>query len=54
MIFRHGHGSANVTTLVERRTRYALLFKNNGRRSKPLMNRLMTFSLPCPHPRASP
>ena len=39
VMFRREHGSANVTSLVERRTRYALLFKNNDRRSKPLMDR---------------
>jgi transposase, IS30 family len=48
MIFRREHGPANVTSLVERRTRYAVLFKNNDRRSKPLMDRLIDLFSPLP------
>ena len=29
MIFRREHGQANITTLVERKTRYVLIFRNN-------------------------
>lgn len=50
MIFRREHGPANVTSLVERRTRYAVLFKNNDRRSKPLMERLIDLFSPLPSP----
>jgi IS30 family transposase len=32
MIFRREHGNANVASLVERKTRYAVLFRNNDRR----------------------
>lgn len=31
MIFRREHGLANVASLVERKTRYAVLFRNNDR-----------------------
>ena len=48
MIFRREHGPANVTSLVERRTRYAVLFKN--RRSKPLMDQLINLFCPLPAP----
>jgi IS30 family transposase len=50
MIFRREHGPANVTSLVERRTRYAILFKNNDRRSRPLMDRLIDLFSPLPAP----
>ena len=41
MIFRKEHGAANVATVVERTTRYTVLFRNNDRRSKPIMSRLI-------------
>lgn len=41
MIFRKEHGSANVTTVVERKSRYTVLFRNNDRRSKPIMGQLI-------------
>lgn len=40
MIFRREHGAANVATAVEHTTRYTVLFRNNDRRSKPIMDRL--------------
>ena len=40
MIFRKEHGPANVATVVERKSRFTVLFRNNDRRSKPLMGRL--------------
>lgn len=42
MIFRREHGLANVASLVERKTRYAVLFRNNDRSTRHLMDRLMT------------
>ena len=48
MIFRKEHGPANVATLVERRTRFMVLFRNNDRRSKPIMNRLISILSPLP------
>ena len=41
MIFRREHGEANVATAVERTTRYTVLFRNNDRRSKPIMGKLV-------------
>ena len=48
MIFRKELGKANVASLVERKTRYAVLFRNNDRSSKHLMNRLVTLLSPLP------
>jgi IS30 family transposase len=48
MIFRREHGSANVATLVERKSRYTILFRNNDRRSRPIMNRLIHELSPLP------
>ena len=50
MIFRKEHGKANVASLVERKTRYAVLFRNNDRSSPHLMNRLMNVLEPLPRP----
>ena len=43
MIFQKDLGSPNVASLVERKTRYAVLFRNNDRSSKMLMNRLINL-----------
>ena len=48
MIFRKEHGPANVATMVERKTRFTVLFRNNDRRSKPIMNRLIDLMAPLP------
>jgi IS30 family transposase len=50
MIFRREHGKANVASLVERKTRYAVLFRNNDRSTRHLMDRLMTALEPLPQP----
>lgn len=50
MIFRRELGSANVASLVERKTRFAVLFRNGDRRSKPLMSRLIDLFAPLPRP----
>ncbi|WP_419178638.1 IS30 family transposase [Ensifer adhaerens] len=42
MIFRKEHGSANVATVVERKSRYTVLFRNNDRRSKPIVGQLIS------------
>lgn len=41
VMFRKKYGKANVTTLVERKTRYTTLFRNNDRQSKPIMNQVV-------------
>lgn len=38
MIFRRANGKANVTTLVERQSRYTLLLRNLNRQSAPLVS----------------
>lgn len=50
MIFRRDHGAANVASLVERKTRYAVLFRNNDRSTKHFMDRLMHVLVPLPLP----
>lgn len=54
MIFRRELGPANIATAVERVSRYTVLFQNNDRRSKPIMNSLITLFAPLPrHARKS-
>ena len=48
MVFRREHGTANVATAVERTTRRVVLFRNNDRRSKPIMGRLIDALAPLP------
>jgi transposase, IS30 family len=48
MIFRKEHGSANIATVVERKSRFTVLFRNNDRRSKPIMNQLIHHLAPLP------
>lgn len=50
MIFRREHGSANVASLIERKTRFAVLFRNNDRSSTHFMNKLMDVMEPLPQP----
>ena len=50
MIFERSRGNANVTTLVERKTRYTVIMKNDGRRSSTVIPsigaRLAVFPAP--------
>jgi transposase, IS30 family len=48
MIFRREHGKTNVASFVERKTRYAVLFRNNDRSSNHFMARLMNVMEPLP------
>nr|WP_245759311.1 IS30 family transposase [Tranquillimonas alkanivorans] len=50
MIFERAHGNANVASLIERKTRFAVLFRNNDRSTTHLMNRLMDVMAPLPQP----
>lgn len=50
MIFRRELGPANVATVVERVSRYTVLFRNNDRRSRPIMNSLIGLTAPLPQP----
>ncbi|WP_435171527.1 IS30 family transposase, partial [Falsirhodobacter sp. 1013] len=48
MIFERAQGDANVATLVERKTRYTVLMRNAGRKSRPIMDRLIREMSPLP------
>ena len=50
MIFERAQGNANIASLVERKTRFAVLFRNNDRSTTHLMNRLMAVMEPLPLP----
>lgn len=50
MIFERAQGKTNVASLVERKTRFAVLFRNNDRSTTHLMNRLMGVMEPLPQP----
>ena len=41
IIFERAQGNANVATLIERKTRYIVLLRNNDRKSRPMMNNLI-------------
>jgi len=45
LIFERPLGHANVTTLVERKSRYTVMIKNQSRHSRPIMDKIIgTFS----------
>lgn len=48
MIFERAQGKMNVASLVERKTRFAVLFRNNDRSSRHFMNKLMDVMEPLP------
>ena len=48
MIFRREHGKENVASLVERKTRFAVLFRNNDPSSKHFIAQLMNVMEPLP------
>ena len=48
MIFERAQGEANVATLAERKTRRTVPLRNNDRKSRPLMNRLIHGMSPLP------
>nr|WP_241565233.1 hypothetical protein [Sinirhodobacter populi] len=50
MIFERALGRANIASLVERKTRFAVPFRNNDRCTIHLMNRLMAVMQPLPQP----
>lgn len=50
MIFAKKTGKMNVATLVERKTRFAVLFRNNDRSSTHFMNKLMSVIEALPQP----
>ena len=48
MMFERAQGYANVATVIERKTRYTILLRNNIRKSRPLMNKLIHTMSPVP------
>ena len=50
MIFERSQGTMNVASLVERKTRFAVLFRNNDRSSTHFINKLMEEMEPLPQP----
>lgn len=50
MIFERHTGKMNVASLVERKTRFAVLFRNNDRSSTYFVNKLMDVIEPLPQP----
>lgn len=50
MIFERAQGHANVASLVERKTRFAVPFRNNDRSTTHLINKLMGVIEPLPQP----
>ena len=41
LIFRRDMGNANVTSLVERKSRYTVMIKNQSRHSRPIMDKII-------------
>ncbi len=50
MIFEGSQGATNVASLVERKTRFAVLFCNNNRSSTHFINKLIDVIEPLPKP----
>ena len=48
MMFRKEHGKVNVTSLVERVSRFAIVIRNGDRQSKPIMEALIQGLAPLP------
>jgi IS30 family transposase len=48
MMFRKEHGKINVTSLVERVSRYAVVMRNEDRQSRPIMEALINGLAPLP------
>ncbi len=53
LIFERDFGLANVTSLVERKSRYTVTIKNPSRHSRPIMDKIIEAFSPL-HARASP
>ena len=48
MMFRKEHGKVNVTSLLERVSRYAVVMRNENRQPKPIMEALVQGLAPLP------
>jgi IS30 family transposase len=48
LIFRRDMGPANLTSLVERKSRYTVMIKNQSRHSRPIMDKIIEAFSPLP------
>ncbi|MNV85387.1 hypothetical protein D3C71_1793430 [compost metagenome] len=48
LIFQRDLGNANVTSLIERKSRYTVMIKNPSRRSRPIMDKIIETFSPLP------
>jgi len=48
VLFRQKYGPANVTTMIERTSRFLLMLKNEEKRTKPIMARIAQALTPLP------
>lgn len=48
LIFERELGHANVTSLVERKSRYTVMIKNPSRHSRPIMDKIIETFSPLP------
>jgi IS30 family transposase len=48
LIFQRDLGQANVTSLVERKSRYTVMIKNGSRHSRPIMDKIVHAFSPLP------
>ncbi|MBB3395324.1 IS30 family transposase [Rhizobium sp. BK060] len=48
LIFRRELGETNVTSLVERKSRYTVMIKNRSRHSRPIMDKIIDAFSPLP------
>ncbi|WP_018239840.1 IS30 family transposase [Ensifer sp. BR816] len=48
LIFERALGNANVTSLVERKSRYTVMIKNGSRHSRPLIDKIVDAFAPLP------
>jgi len=48
LIFERDFGLANVTSLVERKSRYTVMIKNPSRHSRPIMDKIIEAFSPLP------
>ena len=48
LIFERDLGNANLTSLVERKSRYTVMIKNPSRRSRPIMDKIIETLSPLP------
>ena len=49
MLFEQKRGQTNVTTLVERVSRFTVILKNPNKRTKPVMGKIMKAIKDLPH-----